>query len=33
MQRHVVLLDYTDVSEVRTASIIHRPDDGGFTHL
>jgi len=35
MYRRVVS-KYTDVSEVRTASIImviYRPDDGGSTHL
>jgi hypothetical protein len=35
LQRRVVSLELTDVSEVRTASciMIHRPDDGGSTHL
>jgi hypothetical protein len=37
MYRRVVTLKLTDVSEVHSASIIraiiHRPDDGGSTHL
>jgi hypothetical protein len=36
MMRRVVTLKWTDVSKVRTASIIraviHLPDDGGSTH-